>query len=599
MLLLRGFIRSFHTDGRTGSSSVHASIVNVDGGMTFAELNAHLLDQWRCLVEQEDDVRLPHGCDKRSSISRRLYASRLTNIHINSCATGESSLPGAGRGVFACQPITAGSVATLYPGDALRLSQAGLDQDIAWTLTDGLLQPASAELLARARDYEMEVCSTAAGDLSQFGDPARADEPAYLGHMINDGAICTSESLRAEYKRKSHALRNVEQVDLAGCHTAIIATRDIQAGEELLLTYGANYWIGRLAPSGVTPAYCTSVIDGDGDESNILSLSSRQRQRPPRRAKRAPGRRKKEPRIRSLRMVALPETSRGTPQRYQHGFHAGCFQDIVKHCALIKLLQRMCNKPSPFTYVETHSGAGRYSIDAALPHEAAEGIKLLQAWGARHDDSEASMPAEAQDLLQLVNAQGRAVQLYPGSPWIAMSRCRPQLDSLQFCELEDDQYALLRETVGAHRSACSIETHQCDGFAALRKTKGGVLTPGQRGLIFIDPPYSHAGSDTQRAMVAARHLEKHWRSARLCLWYPATLKHSKVRDEFLSAGIQGDCLAAEFIKGGAEGKGSGMLLIHPPFGIEQELQELLEFLARALHQMGDEPPIVRVEWVQK
>ena len=100
-------------------------------------------------------------------------------------------------------------------------------------------------------------------------------------------------------------------------------------------------------------------------------------------------------------------------------------------------------------------------------------------------------------------------------------------------------------------------------------------------------------------MVAARHLEKHWRSARLCLWYPATLKHSKVRDEFLSAGIQGDCLAAEFIKGGAEGKGSGMLLIHPPFGIEQELQELLEFLARALHQMGDEPPIVRVEWVQK
>ena len=115
----------------------------------------------------------------------------------------------------------------------------------------------------------------------------------------------------------------------------------------------------------------------------------------------------------------------------------------------------------------------------------------------------------------------------------------------------------------------------------------------------MDPPYSHAGSDTQRAMAAAQHLEKHWRSARLCLWYPATLKHSKVRDEFLGTGLRGECLAAEVIKGGPEGKGSGMLLIHPPFGIEQEIQELLEFLARALHQEGDEPPIVRVEWVQK
>ena len=605
-MILSCLLRATHMDGRTTARpSVYLSLVNEDGGMTFAQLKSHLLDQWRCLAER-DDVDPPYECAKSESISRRLFASRLPSIRLNQCVVSESNLPGAGRGVFACQPIMAGTVATLYPGDALRWSQKSLEEDMAWTLTDidASFQPASAELLARGRDYEMEVCSAAASDpMSIIGDPSRADDAAYLGHMINDGAFCTSESLRAEYKLKSQAMRNAEQVDLVGCHTAIVATRDIQVGEELLLTYGANYWIGRLAPSSMTPVYCTSAISEEDDESTIRLLSSHgsrmQHRQLPQQAKRA-DRRKKKPwtRSRSLRMVDLPET-RGTPQRYLHGLHAGCFQDIVKHCVLIKLLQRMCDKPTPFTYVETHSGAGRYSIDATLPHEAAAGIKLLQAWAASHDDSAARMPAEAQTLLKLINTPDNTMQLYPGSPWIAMSHCRSQLDSLHLCELEDDQHTLLRETVDAHCNMCSVETHQCDGFATLRKTKSGVLTPGRRGLIFMDPPYSHAGSDTQRAMAAAGHLEKHWRSARLCLWYPATWKHSKVRDEFLGAGVRGECLAAELIKGGPESKGSGMLLIHPPFGIKRELQELLEFLARALQQPDEEPPVVRVEWVNK
>ena len=82
---------------------------------------------------------------------------------------------------------------------------------------------------------------------------------------------------------------------------------------------------------------------------------------------------------------------------YKHGFHAGCFQDVMKHSVIVLLLARMCEKPSPFTYVETHAGAGRYDLEAALPQEISGGIKLLQS------DDCTTVPPEASTLLRLLD----------------------------------------------------------------------------------------------------------------------------------------------------------------------------------------------------
>ena len=142
---------------------------------------------------------------------------------------------------------------------------------------------------------------------------------------------------------------------------------------------------------------------------------------------------------------------------YKHGFHAGCFQDVMKHSVIVLLLARMCEKPSPFTYVETHAGAGRYDLEAALPQEISGGIKLLQS------DDCTTVPPEASTLLRLLDrfAEG-SKQYYPGSPLVAVSQCRPQ-DTVVLCEFAADQHELLTsvitEVARVHQNLPTIKTH--------------------------------------------------------------------------------------------------------------------------------------------
>jgi 23S rRNA (adenine2030-N6)-methyltransferase len=126
---------------------------------------------------------------------------------------------------------------------------------------------------------------------------------------------------------------------------------------------------------------------------------------------------------------------------YQHEFHAGNFADVMKHTVLLLLLQRMGDKESPFTYVETHAGAGSYNFESAATkqlNEQAGGIERLLALA---DGAEAggleSLPAHAQTLVEM--SRGRT---YPGSPKIAAEQLRPQ-DSLLLCELAPEPHAQL------------------------------------------------------------------------------------------------------------------------------------------------------------
>ena len=188
--------------------------------------------------------------------SRSLYATRLSSIPLDRCYIADSCIPGAGKGVFAKCDMPAGSLATLYPGDAVHIEGLPLNPEVAggaekdvWFAaeSDGSLFVPPSELLKRGRDYEIEVDSNF-WPTSLLGDPTKLDDSAYLGHMLNDGATCDSneKSAKADYSIHSSRLRNAKQVCASGCHAAIVTTRDVAAGEELLLTYGANYWIHRL-----------------------------------------------------------------------------------------------------------------------------------------------------------------------------------------------------------------------------------------------------------------------------------------------------------------------------------------------------------------
>jgi hypothetical protein len=121
--------------------------------------------------------------------SRSLYATRLSSIPLDRCYIADSCIPGAGKGVFAKCDMPAGSLATLYPGDAVHIEGLPLNKDVTdgaqtdvWVAADSdgsLFVPPSA-LLKRGRDYEMEVDSNF-WLTSLLGDPTKVDDSAYLG----------------------------------------------------------------------------------------------------------------------------------------------------------------------------------------------------------------------------------------------------------------------------------------------------------------------------------------------------------------------------------------------------------------------------------
>jgi 23S rRNA (adenine2030-N6)-methyltransferase len=255
---------------------------------------------------------------------------------------------------------------------------------------------------------------------------------------------------------------------------------------------------------------------------------------------------------------------------YRHAFHAGNFGDCVKHAVLVWLLRALQRKPAPVFVLDTHAGAGRYTLDegaAARTGEWQLGIARLL------DDP----PAALADYVGLVRALG----LYPGSPTIVRALLRAE-DRLVCCELHPQDTAALRRLFARDRQ---VAVHYRDGWEAL----GALLPPEQRrGLVLIDPPYE----DRQEFAALAHGLAVgHARFATgvLAAWYP--IKQRAPARAFLDGlreSSMRDVVAAEFclrepVDAGRL-NGCGMLVINPPYRFEQEVPAILEAL---LERLGD------------
>ena len=54
---------------------------------------------------------------------------------------------------------------------------------------------------------------------------------------------------------------------------------------------------------------------------------------------------------------------------YRHAYHAGNFADVLKHAVLVGLLEALKQKQTPFCYLDSHAGAGRYDLHSAEAQE--------------------------------------------------------------------------------------------------------------------------------------------------------------------------------------------------------------------------------------
>ena len=171
-----------------------------------------------------------------------LMRGRLPNLTLSRCRVQNSTLPGAGNGLFATRDIASGELITLYPGDAI-LFRADEKEEVTGVLYgDKYQNPGLTSDDARAYETRLSPIH------SIVADKDRINDTAYLAHIANDGAILTegNDAARTVYSRVSaQAATSALQSILEGCHVGLFALRDIECGSEIFVSYGEGYWLSR------------------------------------------------------------------------------------------------------------------------------------------------------------------------------------------------------------------------------------------------------------------------------------------------------------------------------------------------------------------
>jgi len=271
---------------------------------------------------------------------------------------------------------------------------------------------------------------------------------------------------------------------------------------------------------------------------------------------------------------------------YRHAFHAGSHADILKHLTLIHLVEYLQEKPGALTIIDTHAGAGIYSLKdgfAAVSKEAEGGIfRLLKFVEAGNTTTES-----VKKYLALVQADsmGNELTTYPGSPFILARLLRPQ-DRLKLFELHPKEIDILRHNVRELTQAKQIDVYAEDSFARL---KGLVPPPSRRGLVLIDPSYEDK-QDYRYLELALEEALQRFVTGCYAIWYPIISRRESAglpdRMKKIAASHTRSWLQAELRVENAPGErrlqASGMFIINPPWTLEKHLSEALPTLTKAL-----------------
>ena len=93
---------------------------------------------------------------------------------------------------------------------------------------------------------------------------------------------------------------------------------------------------------------------------------------------------------------------------YRHAFHAGSHADILKHLTLIHLVEYLQEKPGALTMVDTHAGAGIYSLQdgfSTVSKEADGGIFRLSQYVENCLHANTPIPESILEYLKFINAE--------------------------------------------------------------------------------------------------------------------------------------------------------------------------------------------------
>ena len=274
---------------------------------------------------------------------------------------------------------------------------------------------------------------------------------------------------------------------------------------------------------------------------------------------------------------------------YRHQFHAGNFADVFKHALLAQLLLALARKDKPFVYLDTHAGIGRYDLQHEWSQKNAEfNDGIARVWPGT------GAPAEITPYFDALRAEnpGGTLRWYPGSPAFAQRLMRAH-DRLVLCELNVKDCEALAEHCARDRR---VTVEHADGYLAL---KAHLPPRERRGLILIDSSFDRA-REFKRLTEGLALAHRKFATGVYALWYPL-MEPAAMRvfeRGLVATGIRRQLLlelsahAADWTAGM---RGSGLIVVNPPYGFEATARAIVDWLAPRLVDGAAAPP--RVEWL--
>ncbi|WP_374583977.1 23S rRNA (adenine(2030)-N(6))-methyltransferase RlmJ [Pseudoduganella sp.] len=277
---------------------------------------------------------------------------------------------------------------------------------------------------------------------------------------------------------------------------------------------------------------------------------------------------------------------------YRHAFHAGNHADVLKHFVLVQVLEYLNQKDVAYTYIDTHAGAGVYSLDSAQATKTAE---FETGIGPLWDRDDLPEPlAEYVQLVKDMNPSGK-LRFYPGSPYCAEIVAREE-DRIRLFELHPSDAKILEDNfrkLEQHQAANGrrpaargkrVIVNKADGFLGV---KALLPPPSRRGIVLCDPPYEDK-QDYKKVTDMLGDALKRFPTGTYAVWYPVLqriearnfaerLKHLPAKS-WLNVTL---CINTPTPDGIALHT-SGMFLLNPPYTLEPMLRQVMPYLVQVL-----------------
>lgn len=270
---------------------------------------------------------------------------------------------------------------------------------------------------------------------------------------------------------------------------------------------------------------------------------------------------------------------------YRHAFHAGNFADVLKHSALSLVLEYFTEKQKGFSYIDSHSGAGMYSLLDEYAQKTGEFKNGIDKLLGLNDLPEALVPYL--DIVEQLNNNienntengDNTLDIYPGSPGIAKQIMRRQ-DAAHLFELHPTDNALLNQFCERWKKA---QVGLSDGYKGVL---GQLPPPTRRGIVLIDPPYE-IKNDYEKAVATIITGYKRFGTGCYILWYPVVKREfiHQMAEQFKNSEVR-NLIQVEYCQAPDNDEygmtGTGLFIVNPPWKLAGQLNDILSCMKQHL-----------------